>query len=399
MTPAAPGPLRTLLIPNAGRLFVTMVVWATLMALYSRLMEEQGLEVAHQYGLWLYLSGNLGGGLINYGVTMVGWYAVASRWWLRSEAARTRYATEGMYALLPWKVFLPLMVMLSLIGSAVTYEIWSAMMARTQEWATMRKQMNLGGNLLITLLYSTGIFSIDFFRVRASMLRLRVESAQRLHVEAQLQRLQAQMEPHMLFNTLANLHALIETQPAKAQDMLAHLIDYLRATLTASRTGSVPLRDEMARVQDYLALMQIRMGERLRIVTDVPADLHEVALPPMLIQPLVENAIKHGLDPLPDGGTLHITARRDHDTLEITVRDDGQGLDAAQRTPSKSGFGLACVQARLQTCYGAQARLTLTPGPLPDAPPASPWHPGTVAALRLPLQMPALAATPSLTTA
>ncbi|MBI2731989.1 MAG: histidine kinase [Aquabacterium sp.] len=391
-------PFRALVIPNAGRIFLTMVVWAVLMAVYSRLMEEQGLEVAHQYGLWIYLSGNLGGGLINYCVILAGWYAVASRWWLRSEEARVRYATEGMYALLPWKLLLLLMVVLSLIGSALTYQAWSAVMAHTDEWATMRKQMNLGGNLLISLLYSTGIFSIDYFRVRAAMLRLRMESAQRLHVEAQLQRLQAQMEPHMLFNTLANLHALIETQPGKAQDMLSHLIDYLRATLSASRTGSAPLSDEMARVQDYLALMQIRMGERLRVIIDMPADLHDVTLPPMLIQPLVENAIKHGLDPLPDGGTLHILVKRDHDMLEITVRDDGQGLDAARATPSHSGFGLSCVQARLQTSYGPDARLILEPGSQGPGQRAPHLRPGTVAILRLPTLMPALpAASPLIT--
>jgi len=391
-------PLRTLLIPNARRIFITMVVWSVLMALYSRLMEEQGIEAARQYGLWLYLSGNLGGGLIVFIVSMVGWYTVASRLWLRSKAARLRHATEGMYALLPWKVFLPLMIGLSLMGSTVTYAIWAALMERTQEWATMRQQMNLGGNLLITLLYSTGIFSIDFFRVRAAMLHIRVETAQRLHVEAQLQRLQAQMEPHMLFNTLANLHALIETQPGKAQDMLSHLIDYLRATLSASRTGSAPLRDEMARVQDYLALMQIRMGERLRIITDVPADLREVMLPPMLIQPLVENAIKHGLDPLPGGGTLHILVKRERDMLEITVRDDGQGLDAARATPSNSGFGLSCVQARLQACYGLEARLILEPGSQGPGQGAAHLRPGTVAILRLPMQMPALPATSPLIT-
>ena len=382
--------LRTLLIPNARRIFITMVVWAVLMAVYSRLMEEQGLEIAHQYGLWIYLSGNLGGGLINYCVSMLGWYAVASRWWLKHEDARQRYATEGMYALLPWKIFLPLMTGLCLIGSTLTYEAWAALMARTQEWATMRKQMNLGGNLLISLLYSTGIFSIDYFRVRAAMLRLRVEAAQRLHVQAQLQRLQAQMEPHMLFNTLANLHALIETQPAKAQDMLSHLIDYLRANLSASRTGAVPLREEMARVQDYLALMQIRMGERLHIITDVPADLRDVMLPPMLIQPLVENAIKHGLDPLPGDGTLHILVKCERDMLEITVRDDGQGLDAARATPSNSGFGLNCVQARLQACYGPEARLILEPGSQGLGQVTPHPRPGTVAILRLPMRMPAL---------
>ncbi|MBI5926255.1 MAG: histidine kinase [Aquabacterium sp.] len=380
-------PFRTLLLPNAKRLLLTTTVWSVLMALYSRIMEAQGVAAPDQYGLWVYLSGNLGGGLIVFAMSMSGWYIAARHLWLRSEAARRRYAMEGMYALLPWRVALPLLTVLCLMGSAMSYGIWAEMVARTQEWPTLREQMNLGSNLAITLLYSTGVFSIDFFRVRAHMLRIRAETAQRLHVEAQLQRLQAQMEPHMLFNTLANLHALIETHPDKAQDMLAHLIDYLRATLSASRAAVAPLRDEMARVQDYLALMKIRMGRRLHVHTNVPADLLDIAVPPMLIQPLVENAIKHGLDPLPGGGSLHITVERDHDMLKICVRDDGQGLEKAGTTPSKSGFGLQCVQARLQTCYGLNARLMLASSL--TEPGQAPAPTGTVATLFLPMQMPA----------
>jgi two-component sensor histidine kinase len=376
--------LRILLIPNAKRILITLVMWTVMLSLYSRVMETQGVVVENQYGLWNYLSANLSGGLIVWMVTLGGWYLVAARLWRQSEAARRRYAAEGMYALLPLKVFMPLLLGLSLLGSTLSYETWVASMDWMHAWTpVLHKQVNLGSNIVITLIYCTGIFSIDFFRVRATMLRIRAETAQRLNVEAQLQRLQAQMEPHMLFNTLANLHALIETQPAKAQDMLAHLIDYLRATLSASRTGAVSLRDEMARVQDYLALMQIRMGGRLLVVMDVPTALHEVQLPPMLIQPLVENAIKHGLDPLPEGGTLHILIKQEGDKLEITVRDDGQGLDASRAKPSDSGFGLNCIQARLQTSYGNDARLILEPGSQGSTLP----KPGTVAILRLPIQM------------
>jgi two-component sensor histidine kinase len=384
-TAAADGNMYDILIkPNAKRLFLTVTLWSCLVALYSRVMESQGIDDSLQYGLWAYLSANLGGGLIVSTLTMSGWYVVASKVWRRSEAARNRYAQEGMYALLPWQVFLPLMLGLSVIGSALSYGCWITIMTWANAWTpVLQKNMNWASSAVLTLLHYTGIFTIDFFRVRANMLRIRAETAQRLNVEAQLQRLQAQMEPHMLFNTLANLHALIETQPAKAQDMLAHLIDYLRATLSASRTGAVSLRDEMARVQDYLALMQIRMGDRLLVVMDVPTALHEVQLPPMLIQPLVENAIKHGLDPLPEGGTLHILTKQDGDKLEITVRDDGQGLDASRAKPSDSGFGLNCIQARLQTCYGNDARLILEPGSQGATLP----KPGTVAILRLPIHM------------
>ena len=379
--------LRILLVPNAQRLLITLVLWSCLISLYSRVMETQGVEAPQQFGLWMYLSANLSGGMIIWAVTMTGWYLVANKLWRSDEAARRRYEVEGMYALLPLKIFFPLMLALSVLGSALSFEAWVATMDWTQaSSAILRKQVTLGSSTIISLLYCLGVYSIDYFRVRANMLRIRAETAQRLNVEAQLQRLQAQMEPHMLFNTLANLHALIETQPAKAQDMLAHLIDYLRATLSASRTGSVTLRDEMARVQDYLALMQIRMGERLLVLMDVPAALHDLRLPPMLIQPLVENAIKHGIDPLPEGGTLHILIKQDRDKLEITVRDDGQGLDATRAKPSDSGFGLSCIQARLQTCYSLDARLILEPGSQGSMLP----RPGTVAILRLPIEMPAV---------
>jgi signal transduction histidine kinase len=399
--------VRVLLIPNARRLLITTVLWSLLTSLYSRAMEVQGVDAPQQYGLGMYLSTNLGGGLIVLTVVTIGWYAVASRVWLGSEAARRRYAMEGAYALLPWKVYFPLLVLLSTLGGTLSYMSFVHYMHATQAWSpVLERNINWGANVILTLIYSFGIFSMDYFRVRAQMLRIRAETAQRLNVEARLQRLQAQMEPHMLFNTLANLHALIDTQPAKAQDMLAHLIDYLRATLSASRTGAVSLRDEMARVQDYLALMQIRMGERLQIVIDVPAELHAVQLPPMLIQPLVENAIKHGLDPLPEGGTLHIQARRnndhDRDQIEIAVRDDGQGLDAAQAirghaqkdsdhnsdNDNDSGFGLGCIRARLQASYGDNARLILEPGQ-PSRHDTPGHRPGTVAILRLPAKPPA----------
>jgi LytS/YehU family sensor histidine kinase len=171
--------------------------------------------------------------------------------------------------------------------------------------------------------------------------------------------------------------------------MLAHLIDYLRATLSASRAGTLPLREEMARVRDYLGLMQIRMGQRLHVSMDVPPDLHEMNVPPMLVQPLVENAIKHGLDPMPDGGALRVTARRDGPVLEIVVRDNGRGLLAEiplqptvpphdERTGApQGGFGLDCIRARLQTAFGEHASLSLT---------TLPTQAGTIATLRMPCQ-------------
>ncbi len=385
-------PLKTLLWPNALRTLIAAMIWCVCLALYMRAMETLGVaDPSQRYGLGMYLASNLIGGLTSWLITMGGWYLVASRVWTRSEAARTRYAMDGIYALLPWSVQIPLFLVLTLIGGVLSYVNWTTYMDWTGAWTpTLRNQINLGSSLTVSFFSYLVLFFIDFIRVRAAMQRIRAETAHRLSVEAQLQRLQAQMEPHMLFNTLANLHALIETQPGKAQDMLSHLIDYLRATLSASRTGALPLREEIARVQDYLALMQIRMGDRLRVQLDVPPALCELPLPPMLVQPLVENAIKHGLDPLPQGGELIVRAQREDDVLVITVLDNGQGLAAAQATPSASGFGLACIRARLQTAWGSAGTLTLSP----LAP-----GPGTVATLRIPTHMPAAAPSPLATPA
>ena len=131
----------------------------------------------------------------------------------------------------------------------------------------------------------------------------------------------------MLFNTLANLRVLIGLDAPRAQAMLDHLNAYLRATLGASRAPWHPLSAEFDRLADYLALMAVRMGPRLQVVLDLPDELRRLPLPPLLLQPLVENAIKHGLEPKVAGGRIEVGARRDGDMLELSVRDSGVGID------------------------------------------------------------------------
>jgi sensor histidine kinase YesM len=162
----------------------------------------------------------------------------------------------------------------------------------------------------------------------------------------------------MLFNTLANLRVLIGMDPARAQAMLDHLIAFLRATLNASRTPLHPLAAEFAHLADYLALMTVRMGPRLVVRLDVPDALAQVPVPPLLLQPLVENCIKHGLEPKVEGGRIEVSARQAGGMLQLTVRDTGVGLSAV---PSAAGttFGLEQVRARLATLYGERAKLTL----------------------------------------
>src|SRR5690606_21211369 len=141
--------------------------------------------------------------------------------------------------------------------------------------------------------------------------------------EARLKLLEAQLEPHMLFNTLANLRALIAVDPQRAQEMLDHMIAYLRATLDASRATSHPLAAEFERLRDYLALMAIRMGPRLAFQLELPPALAAQPVPTLLLQPLVENSIRHGLEPQVQGGRIKVTARQEGEALVLEVLDTG----------------------------------------------------------------------------
>ena len=198
---------------------------------------------------------------------------------------------------------------------------------------------------------------------RLSAARAQAEAAQRLAAENQLRLLQSQLEPHMLFNTLANLRVLIGLDPGRAQAMLDRLIAFLRATLNASRTPQHALATEFERVADYLALMDIRMGPRLQTRLDLPEALRTLPVPSLLLQPLVENAIKHGLEPKVQGGRVDVSAAREADMLVITVRDTGIGLAAAAAASNDaagSHFGLTQARERLATLYGGRAQLDLS---------------------------------------
>jgi len=215
-----------------------------------------------------------------------------------------------------------------------------------------------------------------YFRSKAHLAATEATLAQvsRQAAETELQLLQSQLEPHMLFNTLANLRALIGIDPPRAQAMLDHMIAWLRSTLSASRRSSHPLADEFRHLGDYLALMRIRMGERLSVSVDLPEPLAGALVPPLLLQPLVENAIRHGLEPLRGPARLSLGAREVDGALQLTVRDNGVGLDASHATAG-TGFGLTQVRERLATLHGPAATLTMTP--LPEG--------GTEACIRLPL--------------
>jgi sensor histidine kinase YesM len=176
--------------------------------------------------------------------------------------------------------------------------------------------------------------------------------------ETRLRLLESQLEPHMLFNTLANLRALVSTDPALAMQMLDRIVDYLRANLGGSRTAMHPLSDEFARLNDYLEIMKVRMGARLSFALDLPAELAKHPIPPFILQPLVENAIKHGLEPKVEGGRILVKASFDNDKISLEVNDTGVGVNEEDLLASV-GFGWVQVKERLSATYGHQATMNL----------------------------------------
>ena len=229
--------------------------------------------------------------------------------------------------------------------------------------------------LFMAVAVSTGI-SYFFYSVgHRQTLEQLVATAQRDSAENQLKLLSSQLEPHMLFNTLANLRVLIGMDPQRAQLMLDHLVSFMRSTLSASRNMLHPLADEFARINDYLVLMKIRMGERLQTEVAFPPELGELAVPTLLLQPLVENAIKHGLEPHVDGGHLRVGARREGNDLVLSVRDTGAGLSSVANDGTH--FGVNQVRERLSTLYGPTATLVLSTPDDGDG--------GTLATVRIPL--------------
>ena len=200
--------------------------------------------------------------------------------------------------------------------------------------------------------------------------RLRAERVQREAMAANLRALQAQIEPHFLFNTLANVSSLVDRDPANAKHMLERFNHFLRASLAATRTESTTLGAERDLITAYLDVLKVRIGSRLDYRIEVPSALESFPLPPMLLQPVVENAIKHGLEPKVEGGRVDLAARQEGRHVAIEIRDTGVGFVS---TPA-SGLGLTNLRERLKGLYGDAASLTIADNALS----------GTIVTLRIP---------------
>ena len=177
-------------------------------------------------------------------------------------------------------------------------------------------------------------------------------------VEARLQALQAQVEPHFLYNTLANVQALTEVDPPQANKMVGHLIQYLRAALPKMRETTSTVGQEVELVRAYLNILKMRMGERLAFDIVVPAELESIPFPPLMLPSLVENAIKHGLEPQREGGRIDVVAEKTGEHIRLVVKDTGRGL-SEEPLQAGGGIGLSNIRERLQALFGDAAKLTL----------------------------------------
>ena len=272
----------------------------------------------------------------------------------------------------------PLMTVAIVVGTVVGFNIGHGManliLGRSPGAYFLGDWRQLTGSLVPAVVMTYFFYARENLAAKDAA----VQIAQRQAAEHQLKLLESQLEPHMLFNTLANLRVLIGTDPPRAQVMLDQLIAFLRATLGGSRSALHPLEAEFARLADYLALMQIRMGDRLEVRFDLPPALADLPVPPLLLQPLVENCIKHGLEPAIGGGRIDISASRSADLLLLSVRDTGAGL--AREPAPGSRFGLVQVHERIEAFCGARASLTLSA--------AADAEGGSLAVLRLPIGEP-----------
>ena len=259
----------------------------------------------------------------------------------------------------------------SVLGCMVGLSLSSAPLSFASSlWLTgISMALNLALGLL---LYSRAHSRSVTAAWQAEQLR-NAEQRQQL-LSAELKMLQAQIEPHFLFNTLANLRSLIVIDPPAALTMFDHINEYLRATLARTRNDNGSVASEFALLQHYLAIMQLRLGERLAFQIDCPDEVARLPLPPLLVQPLVENAIRHGIEPSINGGAVTLSARRVGERLRIQVADSGSGIGTRQNG-DVGNVGLNNIRQRLQALYGDAATLQLTN----NRP-----H-GTIAVLALPL--------------
>ncbi len=216
--------------------------------------------------------------------------------------------------------------------------------------------------IILGILFGSMISYFFFSRETISATKVLVQEerikrliSEKKAVEGNLKLLQAQIEPHFLFNTLSNILSLLDTDHKKGQDMLMDLIHYLRTSLKKTREGTITVGQELEMIRAYLNIFRVRMEDRLCYKIEVSESIKDIPFPPMLLQPLVENAIKHGLEPKIEGGEVSIRGEENGGILRLEIADTGVGLYKG----SGSGLGLSNIRERLKSLYGDRGRLIL----------------------------------------
>ncbi len=308
--------------------------------------------------------------------------------WRDMPDAAERHAHFGLYRGLLWPstwTFIAVSIGTVLLASVLAQHLFELLLGSRIGGVWLTQAPPSFELTLINAAYGTLVgHGYDYFQDNFALSKAREKMAQDLSAQAHLNLWRSQLDPHMLFNTLSNLDELIDESPEQAHAMLAHLIGFLRSTLGGSRVTQHALEDEFKLASDYLSLMQIRMGGRLQASLNLPPELSDMLVPAMLLQPLVENAIKHGLEARKCGGQLDVTAQTQAGDLILQVSNSGAtdhlviSRDGVHKD-SGSGFGLRYVRDRLQALYGTAASLKLQHLSEENV---------TVLTLRMPLQAP-----------
>ena len=279
----------------------------------------------------------------------------------RVKDIRSFYISATMYC-----IIIPSLWTFNLVGGG---KIWA-------HWATIGWGIGLTAHGL-SVFAGRSFFGSEWEEKKVEEImareKLKVVSSEKQLMQAQMRMLQAQIEPHFLFNTLATIQSLIGRSPEKANLMMDNFIAYLRQSLSASRSQEGTVKQEFDLLRHYLELLKIRMGDRLQFDLNLADDLGSAPLAPMLLQPIVENAIKHGLEPKVEGGKICVSARSEGGQMVLSVADNGLGF-SDHADSSGEGVGLSNLRERLAVLFDGQATLTVAEA-----------NPGTDITIRVPL--------------